>query len=293
MWSTTAKSLLASKVRLLLTALAVVLGVAFVTGTLVLTDTLMGTFDDLIGDAYEGVDVAVLGTELTDQPGTPTPRTPVPLDVIDRVRGVDGVAVAEAEVQGTAQLVAADGSLIGNPQAPALGGQAPVVEELYAVRLRDGSYPVTVGEIAIDVATATANDLSIGDTVGVTTGGAVSEQTIVGLVGWGQADGAAGATLTLFDPTTAFELFNRDGGVQAVNVQAVDGVSAEVLVERITAALPETAAAGLEVLTGAEVTASNTDDIADQLGFFSSAMLAFAGVSLFVGAFIIANTFSR
>ena len=288
MWHTTWKSLLAHKVRLSLTALAVVLGVAFVSGTLVLTDTLKATFDTLFADAYDGVDVAVRGEqEFTSQPGMTT-RTPVTPVVLEEVINVDGVAAAEGEVQGTAQLLDADGQPLGSAQAPALGGQAPELEELYAARLRDGRYPTVAGEVAIDAGTAEASGLSVGDTVEVVAGGPVTTQSIVGVFGYGEADNLAGATLTLFDPDTAFELFAQEGGYAAVNVKAEEGVNRDDLRDRVAAAV----GGDWDVLTGAELSESASDEVAESLGFFNTALLVFAGISLFVGAFIIFNTFS-
>ena len=288
MWRITSRNILAHKTRLALTGLAVVLGVAFVSGTLVLTDTMRATFDTLMGEAYEGVDVVVRGTEEFSAAIGPTARGPVPADVVDTVAAIDGVAGVEGEVQGSAQLIGPDGERLGLPQAPALGGQAPELEHLYAVELRDGRYPAVAGEVAIDAATAAANDLGVGDTVDVVTTGPVSTQTIVGIVGYGELDNLAGATLTLFDRETAFALFSADGGYQAVNVDAADGVDPAVLRDRIAAAVgPD-----LETLTGEEMSADASADIAEGLGFFSTALLGFAAVSLFVGAFIIFNTFS-
>ena len=288
MWHTTWKSLLAHKMRLSLTALAVVLGVAFVTGTLVLTDTLKGTFDNLFTEAYDGVDVAVRGDQQFTSQVAGEQRQPVPPAVLDEVATVDGVAAVEGEVQGVAQLIDDDGNVLGSSQAPTLGGQAPEYEELYAVDLRKGRYPTTSGEVAIDAGTAESGGLSVGDTVNVMTGGPVTEQTVVGIVGYGELDNLAGATMTLFDRDTAFELYSQDGGYTILNIMAADGVGRDELRDRVEAAVGDE----WEILTGAELSQSASDDLAEGLEFFNTALLVFAGISLFVGAFIIFNTFS-
>ena len=285
----TLKSILAHRTRLALTALAVVCGVAFVSGTLVLTDTMRGTFDTLMTDAYAGVDVVVHGPEqFSSAIGGDAARGPVPAEVVDQVAAVEGVAMVEGEVQGQAILLDADGQRLGAPTAPSLAGQAPANEDLYAVELRDGRYPATPGEVAVDAGTAELADLAVGDTVDVVTTGAATTQTITGIVGYGEADNLAGATLTLFEPATAFELFAVDGGYAALNVEAVDDVSRDELSDRIAAVVAE----DLTVLTGDDMGASASAAIADSLEFLTTALLAFAGISLFVGAFIIFNTFS-
>lgn len=289
MWQMTLKSLLAHRTRLALTALAVVLGVAFVSGTLVLTDTMRGTFNTLMTDAYAGVDVVVQGPEtFSSALGGGTTRGPVPAEVLDQVDAVDGVAMVEGEVQGQAILLDEDGQRLGTPTAPSLGGQVPADDELYAVELRDGRYPTVAGEVAIDAGTAGTYDLTVGDVVDVVTTGPATTQTITGIVGYGEADNLAGASLTLFDPATAFDLFAVDGGYAALNVEAEPGVTRDALADRVAAAVDGT----LQVLTGDEMGASASAEIADSLGFLNTALLAFAGLSLFVGAFIIFNTFS-
>ena len=289
MWLTIRKSLLAQKVRLSLTALAVVLGVAFVSGTLVLTDTMRGTFDELMASAYGQVDVAIQGPEEfgSSQTGE-TARAPVDAGLLDHIAGVEGVAELEGEVQGEAQLLGPDGEQLGLPNAPSLAGQSPLIEELYAVELRDGVYPDRPGEVAIDAGTAKTHDLVVGDQVDVVAGGPVTSQTIVGIVGYGETDNLAGATLTVFDPDTAFELFAVEGSYRSINVLAEAGVERDALADRIEAEI----GGDWQVLTGEEMSESAAAAVSEGLGFLSTALLVFAGISLFVGGFIIFNTFS-
>jgi len=282
------KSLLAHKLRLALTALAVVLGVAFLAGTLVLTDTMRESFDSVFSETSEGIDVAVRGTtELTSQTGQDT-RPPVPEALVDRVAAVDGVAAVEPVISGIAQLIGPDGQPIGGGGPPTLAFNAPVDEELSNTELRAGRYPAGPDEVAVDAYTAEANGFAVGDEIQLVANGPVSAHTLVGIVGFGELDNLGGATVVLFDTATAAELFAPDGGYAEVDVRAADGVDPEELRDRIAAQV----GGGYEVLTGEELAASAAADVQQALGFLNTGLLVFAGISLFVGAFIISNTFS-
>src|SRR5713226_8895562 len=154
MWRATIKGLLAHKVRLGLTALAVVLGVAFVSGTYILTDTMGKAFDNLFQDINKGVAVAVSGV-------------PVPASLLDSIKAVDGVRTAEGSLAGYAQLVGKDGKAITTGGAPTLGVSAIVDPELSGVTVREGRLPSASGEIVVDAHTASAHDLHVGDQVKV------------------------------------------------------------------------------------------------------------------------------
>ncbi|WP_370327492.1 ABC transporter permease [Euzebya sp.] len=285
MLSTVIKSLLAHKVRLSMTALSVVLGVAFVAGTLVLTDTLRATFDDLFAEAYADIDVAVMSAE-SDDSAVATDASGVPVDVVDRITAVEGVAAAMGDVQGTAVLLDLDGEQLGNPQAPSIAGSVPTEEGMSAVVLREGRFAETADEVVVDVGTATTEDLVVGDRVQVVADGPATTHTIVGFIGYGDLDNLAGATMALFDPDTAFERFNTDGGYAMVTV-AADGVDHDVLRDRIARAI----GADYEVLTSAQLGEDAASQVTEGLGIITTALLVFAGISLFVGSFIIANTF--
>ena len=286
MLRTTLKSINAHKLRLVATSLAIVVGVAFVTGTLILSDTLTGTFENLFVTTTDGVDVAIQGPEDTADPFTGL-RDPIPTEVADVIAGIDGVAAVAPEVQGAAQLIDADGEPVGGAGPPTLAYNAPLVEELDTATLREGRYPTAADEIAIDVATAEANDFAIGDTIGVVTEGPVVEHRLVGLVGFGDLDNLAGATLVLFEPETAFAMFGG-GGYTSIQVAAEDGVNPSALRDDIAAAIDP----DLDVQTGDQLAASLSEQVTEGLGFFTTGLLVFAGVALFVGAFLIANTFS-
>ena len=142
MWRVTIKGLLAHKLRLALTALAIVLGVTFIAGTFVLTDTLHNTFNTLFGNIYQSVDFQVRGVAQFGSGGTAT-RNPVPQSLVSTVRGVPGVEAAEGSVTGYAQYIAPDGKAITTGGAPTLGFAFDPNTALSPLRLTQGSPPTT------------------------------------------------------------------------------------------------------------------------------------------------------
>jgi putative ABC transport system permease protein len=290
MWRVTRKGLLAHKLRLALTALAVVLGVAFLAGTLILTDTIERSFTDVVTQTAGGMDAVVrpADSDSSFDAGFSQERPTVPPEVLDEVRAVDEVAVADPVVSGTAQMLDADGEPIGSMGAPNLGFNAPTQDGMAGTELRDGRYPETDGEVAIDANTASTHDFAVGDTVRAATGGPVEEFEIVGIVGFGDADDLAGATVAMFDLDTAIERYSPTGELDQIEVVAVDGVDGEALADTLAGVVD----ADLEVVTAQQIVEEDTAAIGEALGGFSTGLLVFAGVSLFVGIFIIVNTFS-
>ena len=289
----TLKSLLARKLRLLLTASAVVLGVAFVSGTLMLGDTLNSTFDKLFATAYSGTDVGVRGKSAFDvnvaDGGDPAQsRPPVPAEVLDTVRGVDGVREAEGDYAGFAQIVRPDGKVVETSGAPTIGGAWLGTSPLNPYRLVEGSAPTASGEVAVDSATATDNSLKVGDRIGVLTQTGPTEATVTGIVGFGDGTGLAGATITLFDQATARTVLSEGGGFSEVLAVGDGTVDDSTLRARVAKALPP----GFVALTGDQLAAQESGSIKDALSFFSTFLLVFAVISIFVGSFIIFNTFS-
>lgn len=273
-------------VRFLLSLLAVALGVAFVAGTFALRTMLSGTFDGIV-DAAAPADAYVR----VDQPddaslvmGTTTAQS-VPLELVDEVAAVDGVAHAIPGLSGTIVLVGADGTAVQSTQAPSMAlNYTPDDPSLDVV---EGRGPERTGEVALETATLESSGLAVGDTTTAVLGGQVTEVEIVARVDLGGP--MAGATLVLVDQQTALDLLAPDGGgVNEIAVYTADGTTPEQLVER----LAPLAGDGLEVVTGDALRADSKADIASQLGFITTFLLVFAGIALFVGAFIISNTFA-
>jgi putative ABC transport system permease protein len=291
MWRATIKGLLAHKVRLGLTALAIVLGVAFVSGTYILTDTMGKAFDNLFQEINKGVAVAVSGIPKFKSTGPGGEQAGsaerVPASLLDSIKAVEGVRTAEGTLTGYAQLVGKDGKAITTGGAPTLGVSAIVDPELSGVTVREGRLPAASGEIVVDAHTASAHDLHVGDQVKVLLQGPSMQATIVGIIGFGTADNLGGATLVGFDAQTAQTALNGNGAFDEIDVAAAPGVSATELRDRIQAILPD----GVQAKTGAQAAADTSSDIKKSLGFFNIALLVFAAIALFVGAFIIFNTF--
>src|SRR6266540_5159576 len=282
MWRATLRGLVAHKLRLGLTALAVVLGVAFVAGTFVLTDTIDHTFDNLFAQVNKGVAVTVRASSAFGQA-----RARVPETLLPRIEAVDGVARAEGIVQGYAQVVGPDGKPITTGGAPTFGLNWVTAPE-NPLSLRAGRAPQKDGEAAVDVGTAEKAELNVGDRVQVLFQGPPERFTVVGLLGFGNADNLAGATIVAFDTATAQRVLDSEGKFDSIEVAARAGVSDIALRNRIAATLPH----GIQAITGAKATEESAKQVKEGLGFFRTALLVFAGIALFVGTFIIFNTFS-
>jgi len=292
-WRAALKSILARKLRLALTALAIVLGVGFVVGTLVLTDTLSRAFDEAFAGTTEETDVVVRGVSafqpgLGGGPGSEAfeEQPPVPEDLVQRVAGVEGVASAVGEVTGYAQLIDPNtGGPIETMGPPTIGASWNPVSGGLEVR---AGHPPGPGEVAVDAGTAERYDLRVGQRIQVILVGPTREFTISGIVGIGELDSIGGATLAVFDTRTAQEAFDRLGEFDAIAVAGGEDVSSAALQARIQEVLPR----GYEAVSSATVAAETADEIEEGLGFFRTGLLVFASVSLFVGAFIIFNTFN-
>jgi len=288
MWNATIKGLLSHKLRLALTALAIVLGVSFVSGTYVLTDTMNATFSQLFKDTTKGIDVVVQTrqTFASDQGDT---RDPVPASLLQQIKSVDGVKVAEGSVNGFAQFIGKNGKAVTTGGAPTLGVSASEAPELNSnFTMRSGRIPAGPNQVAVDGRTASKQGFKVGDQVKVLSQGPTRTYTVSGIVGFGQADNLAGATLAVFDLKTAQQVLGSEGKFNEIDVVAQPGVTPEQLRDRVAGAVP----GKYESITGADQAQRSAKEIQDGLGFFSTALLAFAGVALFVGAFLIFNTFS-
>ncbi|HEY7947766.1 MAG TPA: ABC transporter permease, partial [Acidimicrobiales bacterium] len=288
MWKATLKGLLAHKLRLALTAVAIVIGVTFVSGTFVLTDTLHNTFTTLFSGIYQHVDFEVRGKSAFNGPAGTAVRNPIPQSIAQSVRQVAGVANAVGTVTGFAQLVAPDGKAVTTTGAPTIGLSFNPVSQLSALHIKSGAPPTKPDEVAIDATTAAKYHFRIGEKVRVLLVGPTRTFTLSGIVRFGTANNLAGATLAAFDLPTAQTIFDRVGRYDAIDVLAKPGVN----LTRLRAAIARVLPPQVEVVTGQTVANENTNSINQALSFFSTSLLVFAFISLFVGAFTIFNTFS-
>ena len=283
------RSLLMHKLRLFLTVTAVTVGVAFVSGTFVLSDTMSKAFDELYDGLTQGTDVAVRAEAAYSDITTQGQLRPLDESVLDVVRDVPGVEVAEGTVSGFALILDKDGRPIQPGGAPTLGVSTSGDQRLAgAFSLRDGRTPSGSDEVALDAATARKADYRVGDKVDIVLEDSKRSFTVTGIVGFGKTNSLAGATMAAFDTETAQELLGKVGKVDEIDVKAAEGVSAERLRDDIAAALPD----GTEAITGRRLADENSQAVSDGLGVFTKILLAFAAVSLLVGSFVIWNTFN-
>ena len=288
MFRLTIKELAARKLRLLTTAFAVLLGVAFMAGTIVFTDTIGATFDSVLADANEGVDAYVrTPSEIDLGYGEPGPRLDAAL--IDAVAAADGVDQAALRINGYAQLVGPDGEPVGDlSKSPAFGANWVTVDDLNPYDLADGRPPASDAEIVIDKASADKAGYQPGDVATVLTKGEPRQFTISGVATFGGKDSPAGATAVLFTDATATELLATPGQADAIAVTAEPGASQS----DVAAAVRSTIGSDVEVITGATLIDEDQAALAKDIKPFKIIMLVFAFVAVFVGAFIINNTFS-
>ena len=289
MWRITVKGLRAHKLRLALTALAIVLGVTFVTGTLVLTDTLNNTFTTLFGQVYQNVSFEVRGAAAFPTSGAAGAiRKPIPESIVAAVKDVPGVEVADGGVSGYAQFIAPNGKAVTTGGAPTIGLSYGADRRLSSLRLVAGKPPTTSTQVVMDQGTARKYHFSVGNQVRILLPGSPQTFTLSGIVAFGTADNLAGATIAAFNLPTAQQLFGEQGHLNTIDVITTPNANKTAVEHGISAVLP----AGVEVVTGQTVAAEQSSAINQSLGIFSTALLVFALISLFVGGFTIFNTFS-
>src|SRR4051812_3156552 len=282
------RGVLARKVRLLLTGLAIVLGVGFMAGTYVLTDTMTSAFDQLVETGTSSIDVLVRAqNDFTAQSSSLEERESMPDSVLATVEDVPGVQRAVGDVLGYAQIVNPHTNDAIGTLGPPTAGSAWNDLNGFTVK-PGGAIPQGPDEVVIDAATAQANDIAVGDRIRILFEGPPGTFTVVGLAGYGDSDSLFGATWALFDLPTAQHVLDRDGMLDSVSVVAEPGVSSTTLRDRIAAVLPD----GAEAVTAAAVAGEQQDQVNQGLGFLRTAFLVFAFVALFVGAFMIFNTFA-
>jgi len=234
MFSLSLTRLIAQKFRLISTSISVFIGVAFLAGSMVLIDTLGDSFDELATDVNRGVDVVVRSSEVIES-GFAQVRGQIDEDLLAVVSGVDGVAEAQANVDGFAQLVDAQGDAVGNPGqgAPTIGANWSDSETLNQVIIAEGRSPQAPDEIAIDRYTAENNGFSIGDEVTVLLQVPPEQFTITGIGTFGESDSLMGASLTMFELSTAQRVLGAEGMLTSISVAAESGVSQDELRDRI------------------------------------------------------------
>jgi len=292
MWKATVKGIFARKVRLALTAVAVLLGVAFVSGTYVLTDTLNQSFQGVFRQTLAGVSLVVQRNAPFGGGGS-ADRERFPESVVSTVQAVPGVAAANGFVEGYAQFVDRSGHAIQSTGAPTLGLAWAQTGSHGPLRLiADGSRrsrpPQRPGEVAMDFGTASRYGFHVGDHVDVLLQGPKERFRIVGLFGLGNRSDLGAVTFAAFDLHTAERVFATPGQLDAVSVTAAPGTNLAVLRTRLELALgPE-----YEVTSAAQVAQDRGQVVLTFLDLLTQLLLGFAAIGVVVAAFIIFNTFT-
>jgi putative ABC transport system permease protein len=291
MFTATYRGMLAHKLRLVLTTASIALGVAFLAGTLMLTDTMKLAFDQLFGKVSSGTDAVVRQeTAYSQSAGVGVSRAPIDASVLEQVRDVPGVAAAEGAVSGYALLTDTSGAaVLTSGGAPTMGYSMPRDEGLRGdVHLLSGHAPNGPHQVAIDASSAENNDIALGSTIDILFRGPSEEFTVVGTVGYGGEKDLGGTSAAYFEPTTAQRVLGEPGTFDEIGVRAADGVSSETLAKRLDAAAPD----GVEAVTGSQVAQEASDALNSDFAFLNIMFMIFAGIALFVGSFIIWNTFT-
>ncbi len=286
------RGLAGRKFRAALTALAVVLGVAMVSGTFVLTDTIDKAFDAIFTESYANTDAAISGKAPDISFEGSTAETPsVPESLLDRVRELDGVQAATGSIvdENSTKILKPDGKAINTQGAPSFGfGIDPEQSQFNPLKLVEGTWPTAPDEVVIDRTTADDQGYGVGDTVKIATLKPVQDFRVSGVAQYGSVSSLGTATFAVFTIPAAQELLDRKGQFDAISVAAADGVTPEQLVNDIEPILPATA----QVRTGVEEAEEAAAEVSEFTSFIRYFLLAFGAVALFVGAFVIFNTMS-
>jgi putative ABC transport system permease protein len=288
MWTATLKGLLARKLRLALTTLAVLLGVAFVTGTFVVTDTMERSFDQIFRRTVTDIDLVVRARDPFTGGGSQ--RTRIPDSSLPAVRQVDGVATADGATFGYAQFVDREGNSIQNGLAPTIGLSWPE-SGTGPLRLADDGVsrpPQNAQEVLVDEGTAREHGFRVGDRVRVLLQGPAQRFTVVGLFALKQQSDLGGVTVAAFDLPTSERVLATPGLLDAINVTVEPGVDQNDLSTRITQALGPS----YEVVSADTLAEERAEPVRQGVDNLRYALVGFAAIGLVVGSFIIFNTFA-
>jgi putative ABC transport system permease protein len=287
----TLRGLLAHKLRLSLTAVAIVLGIAFVSSTFVVGDTINNVFGAIFTDANQGIAVVVEGQTLAGaaQDIGGGQRLPVPAALVPTVQQVDGVKEADGIIFRTgATLLSPIGKPIGGNGPPTFGANW-VNSPTSPYHLRSGQSPQAADDIVVDAATAAANGIHVGQTIQMVFNGGPRQPFVVsGIAGYGSADNVAGATITLFTTPTAMRVLDTKGNFDQIAVLSASGVSDTTLRDRIARVLPS----NMVAQTGTAQANQQKQATQSIISILSTALLVFGLIALFVGSFLIVNTFT-
>jgi putative ABC transport system permease protein len=288
------RGLAGRKLRAVLTGIAIVLGVAMISGTYILTDTVQSAFTNLFTDSYSGTDAVVTGRGLDISiDGEKPPPPPFDASVLDVVRGVDGVALAAGSIldDESTKLLDDEGKPVSTEGWPTLGfglDTSAAYAQFNPLNLLEGRWPAAADEVVVDAGSVDGQGWQLGDSVQISTLQPKRDFKLVGVARYGDVDSLGGISFTVFTLPTAQQLLGREGKYDAISVAAEEGLSEDELVAAIEPALPDE----VQVKSATAEAKEQTDEVSEFTKFFRYFLLAFAAVALFVGAFVIFNTFS-
>jgi putative ABC transport system permease protein len=285
------KGVAGRKVRALLTALAIVIGVTMVSGTLVLTDTIQKGFDAVFGASYEQTDAVIAGKEIVK--GSQSGAATVPESLLAQVRALPEVEQAGGTIapiaSNRAEIFGRDGKAVGSGDAPQFGlGNDASLPQFSPLKLKTGQWPEGPKQVALDADTAAAQNFSVGDTVTVATLGAKHRYKVTGIATFGGLDTLGGATIAIWDLPTAQTLLDKRGRFDGISIAAKDGTSSAELIRAVQPLVP----ASLEVKDSEQQAAADAKDTNVLVKAIRYFLLGFGAIALFVGAFVIFNTLS-
>jgi putative ABC transport system permease protein len=280
MFRATLRNVLAHRARLLMTVLAVLLGVAFVAGTLIFTDSVSAAYTRSAEKSFTGIDVQLRPAV---NPGGHDTRRLLGSATLDQARALPGAASVTGVAAGFTALAGKDGELVGEGFTTAGanhdGDRHPITA---------GAPPRAEGEIAVDATTAARTGYAVGDTVRLSVDGPVREEKVTGIFTTEDGNVSAGGTLTLFDTATAQRLFAEPGHYNRIELTAAPGTTPERLQRQAERIVPP----GVEAITADALAAEQTATNAADFDLLAKVLLACAGIALFVGIFLIVNTFT-
>lgn len=289
MISLTLRTAWSRKGRLIATIVSILLGVAFLTGTLTLTSTLRASFDDLFSNVYRNTDVVIKGTSaFTDSNDFNDGRTLLDAALVERVRSIEGVAAAEPNITGLAQALNDKGKLVSSGGAPPFGYRWADNDQLNPYQVVRGTPPRADNEIVIDALLEKRGKFTVGQTVKVLTKSGTDPYVISGVATFGAADSAAGAAAILFTDETAQRVLGEVGKYQDISVLGAEGETQDGLRDRIQTALGPT----VDVQTGQQSLEDTQKVFRGFIDGFGRFLSAFALIAVLVGSFVIYNSFA-
>jgi putative ABC transport system permease protein len=283
------RGLLSRKLRTALTAIAIVLGVSMVCGTYVLTDSISQAFDAIFASTYRNTDAVITGKRAFNGSANGSSVNPsFDESLLPKVKALPDVGAALGGVQGDAHLIGENGKAIVFGGAPNIGFSVdPSQPRFNSLTLVEGAWP-NAGEVIVDRSTAGKKHLEVGQIIGVQSRGPVVRFRISGIAKYGAVSSIGGATLAGFDLQSAQQLFGKEGKLDQIRIAAKSGIDPQRLEAEVRTILPS----GTQVKSGSAQATSDAQDTTEGISFLQKFLLAFGGVALFVGAFVIANSLS-